>query len=503
MPDQPSPRDTAEAALLSECWDAVLSYADLCTAGSTAAGELAAEAFALGLREVRAADAGASRGRRTPRLPALPLMLTAVRTTAAAWEAAGLGDRLDPGLRLWLDSPRAARYCGPPLHRPPALRALRDLQEADAALLWLAEVEALPLVVVARRLGLDPARVSEELEQVRGLFRDRCRRDHLDTPMDPECRGYARLLDVVTRPAMPVETPEDLSRHLAACATCAEAAACLRLRADTLPAALAGGVIGWGGLAYLERRRRAADVRLGARGPAAGAADRDPRAEGAGRARLVRGGLLATAVALSALALAVSLMPFGGAASDAARDDADRRAVADPRAVPPPAGRPPAPARATASPSGRSAASGAAPGSGRHATGPQPQGTPSAAATGDASGPAATARGCRVRYDLVDRWPGGFQAAVTVTTAGALETWRIGWTFGDGPRITQMWDATVAQSGSRVTATSVAYNRSVAAGGTLSFGFIASGPAGPSGAGDAAGGGPCGFTLDGHACHLN
>ncbi|MER6980892.1 cellulose-binding protein, partial [Streptomyces carpinensis] len=104
MSEQPSPRDATEAALSSECWDAVLSYADLCTAGTAAARELAAEAFALGLREVRAADAGASRGRRTPRLPAIPLMLTAVRTTAAAWEAGGLGHRLDPDLRLWLNS---------------------------------------------------------------------------------------------------------------------------------------------------------------------------------------------------------------------------------------------------------------------------------------------------------------------------------------------------------------------------------------------------------------
>ncbi|MFB7597284.1 cellulose-binding protein, partial [Streptomyces sp. NPDC056160] len=343
MPDQPSPQDAAETVLPAEYWDAVLSYADLCTAGSPAAGELAREAFALGLREVRAAGAGAARGRRTPRLPALPLMLTAVRTTAAAWEAAGLGDRLDPDLRLWLNSPQAARYPGPPLQRPPALRALRDLQEADAALLWLAEVEALPLVVVARRLGLDPATVSEELEQVRALFRDRCRRNRLDTPMDTECRGYVRLLDAVTRSEPPVQTPEDLSRHLATCVPCAQAAACLRPHAGTLPAALAGGVLGWGGLAYLERRRRAAEVRVGARRPAAGPGRREPAEEGAGRARLVRGGLLVTAVALSVLALTVSLMPFGGEGGDAGHGDADRQAVADSSIGPSPAGGAPAP----------------------------------------------------------------------------------------------------------------------------------------------------------------
>ncbi|MGW1473447.1 cellulose-binding protein, partial [Streptomyces olivaceus] len=57
MPDAPSPKDAAEAALLAESRDTVLSYADLCTAGSEAAARLAAEALDQGLREVRAAEA--------------------------------------------------------------------------------------------------------------------------------------------------------------------------------------------------------------------------------------------------------------------------------------------------------------------------------------------------------------------------------------------------------------------------------------------------------------
>src|SRR3954451_1617240 len=106
MPDLPTPKDAAEAALFSECWDAVLSYADLCTGGTAAATQLATEAFALGIREVRAADTRAAEiraaetraprgtGRRPPRLPAIPLLLTAVRTTAAEWDAGGQGDDL-------------------------------------------------------------------------------------------------------------------------------------------------------------------------------------------------------------------------------------------------------------------------------------------------------------------------------------------------------------------------------------------------------------------------
>lgn len=128
----------------------VLSYADLCTSGSAAATQLATEAFTHGIREARALGSGTKgTGRRTPRLPRIPLLLTSVRTTAAAWEEHGQGHRLDPDLRLWLNSGKAARYTGPPLHRPLALRGLRDMQEPDAALLWLAEVEALPLPAVA------------------------------------------------------------------------------------------------------------------------------------------------------------------------------------------------------------------------------------------------------------------------------------------------------------------------------------------------------------------
>ncbi|MEU6404815.1 cellulose binding domain-containing protein [Streptomyces sp. NPDC046985] len=490
MPEQPSPQDAAEAALLSECWDPVLACADLCTAGSAVAGELAAEAFALGLREVRAADAGASRGRRTPRLPAIPLMLAAVRTTAASWESRGLGQRLDPDLRLWLNSEKADRYTGPPPLRPLALRGLRDLPETDAALLWLTEVEALPPSVTARRLGLDPATVSGELDQVRALFRDRCHRNHLDTPMDAECRSYARLLDAVTRSTPVAEAPEDLSRHLAGCVSCAEAAACLRLHGGGLPAALAGGVIGWGGLAYLERRRRAAEARLGPPG-AADQESGDPRAAaGSDRARRVRGGLLAAAVALSALALTVSLMPFGGADDAAAHGDESPRQVADrdvasPTAAPP-ARRTPgtaAPSHSASRPPSRWPHPRATETAAGRGGGPEPQDVPSSTA-GAGAPPSAprptpppspgTPPDCAVHYAVASQWPAGFQVSVTVTTAASLDDWQLAWSFRDGQRVGQTWDATSAQDGAYVTASAASYNRSVSAGGAVSFGFIGS-----------------------------
>ncbi|MFF5574316.1 cellulose binding domain-containing protein [Streptomyces luteogriseus] len=493
MPDLPTPQDATEAALFSECWDAVLAYADLCTSGSTAAAQLGREAFAHGIREARAAETGPVRGtaRRPARLPRIPLLLTSVRTTAAAWEEEGQGHKLDPDLRLWLNSDKAARYTGPPLQRPLALRGLRDLQQADAELLWFTEVEALPLSVVARRLGLDPAGAAEELQQVRTLFRDRCHRNHLDTPMDARCRSYARLLDAVTRSAA-AETPGDLSRHLATCVQCAEAAACLRLHGGALPGALAGGVIGWGGLAYLERRRRAAEVRLGAGRP--GSADKvagEPE-DGEQKARVARNGLLVAAVLVSVLALGVSLMPFGGGGDDlGASGGADRQPVADPAPPLPSApSLPPAtskPADRTTQGTKRPEKSGKPEARNRHT---EPQGTSSSTERtepDESSDPV-----CRVEYDLVNQWPDGFQATVTVTSAEALDSWRVAWSFRDGQKVGQMWDASVSQDGSRVTATAAEYNKSVPAGGDLAFGFLASwhGKNSP----------PYDFEVNGHAC---
>ncbi|MET8827901.1 cellulose-binding domain-containing protein [Streptomyces sp. NPDC004610] len=496
MADLPTPQNSTEAAEFDESWDTVLSYADLCTAGSDAAAELATEAFAHGIRETRT-GAGRGAGRRPAALPRLPLLLGAVRDTAADWERRGQGHRLDPELRLWLTSAQADRFSGPPPQLPLALRGLQDMQRPDAALLWLTEVESLPLPVVAARLELDPAGITEERAEVRALFRDRCLRNHLDRPMDAQCRGYARMLDAVTRTAV-ADTPEDLSHHLARCPHCAEAAACLRVHGGGLPAALAGGILGWGGLAYLERRRRAAEVRLAA-GRAACTGSRTasrPR-----RVRLLRGGLVAGAVLVSLIALGVSLMPFGGAKSDAAArgEGADRAPAADPEtAEPDPAAeitaRSPAP-----EPSGTPPPS-PTPSPSHHAPEPEPQGTSTAtggtgadettgatgapgaappgadatpdAATADPTPPQTQDPTCRADYEVTSEWSTGFEAVIKVTTERTLDDWTLAWDFRDGQRISQMWDAHPEQRGSRVTVEAARYNRAVPAGASLTFGFI-------------------------------
>ena len=82
--------------------------------------------------------------------------------------------------------------------------------------------------------------------------------------------------------------------------------------------------------------------------------------------------------------------------------------------------------------------------------------------------------GARATYSVTNAWDGGFQATVTVT-AGAtpIQGWRVAWTFPNGQVITQLWNGSHTQSGANVTVTNAAYNGALPAGGSTTFGFIA------------------------------
>ena len=69
----------------------------------------------------------------------------------------------------------------------------------------------------------------------------------------------------------------------------------------------------------------------------------------------------------------------------------------------------------------------------------------------------------------------GMAKATFGTGTTALSGWKVGWTFGGNQTISNAWNATVTQSGSAVTARSAAYNGSVPAGGSTTFGFVANG----------------------------
>ncbi|MFF3445634.1 cellulose binding domain-containing protein [Streptomyces sp. NPDC002667] len=83
---------------------------------------------------------------------------------------------------------------------------------------------------------------------------------------------------------------------------------------------------------------------------------------------------------------------------------------------------------------------------------------------------------CSVTYRITNQWQGGFQADVTLTDTGsaAWTGWTLGWSFADGQKVTQLWNADYTQSGTAVTARNVGWNANVAAGSSVGFGLTGS-----------------------------
>ncbi|WP_218133980.1 cellulose binding domain-containing protein [Lentzea fradiae] len=118
-----------------------------------------------------------------------------------------------------------------------------------------------------------------------------------------------------------------------------------------------------------------------------------------------------------------------------------------------------------------------------------------ALATGGAvSATTSSAAGCQVDYTIGSQWPGGFGAAVTVTNLGSpVNGWQVGWTFAGDERITQLWNGSVSQSGTRVSVSNASWNGAVGTGATVSFGFNANSGGSPAV--------PSAFTLNGVVCN--
>jgi endoglucanase len=103
------------------------------------------------------------------------------------------------------------------------------------------------------------------------------------------------------------------------------------------------------------------------------------------------------------------------------------------------------------------------------------------------------AGGCSAAYSVTNSWSTGFTASVTVTNKGsAISSWTVTLTLPSGETVTNLWSGTYTQSGSTVTVKDAGYNGSVAANGTLNFGFQASDSGTPGTASS--------FTLNGAAC---
>lgn len=440
----------------SEHWDAVLCYAEICTVASANAVQLATEACDQALRKIREL-----RAKNTLPPTWFPILLGAVRATTAAWLARGDGDRLHPGLYSRLTA-RAADPATARRRQPLALRAFQGMREPDRCLLWYVEVESAPAGAVAKILGSVPADAEAEVARVRQVFRQRCLRAHVKALRNETCRGYSRLLEVATRTPHSPSCP-DLDRHLAQCDDCSEAGACLALHRGELPGALAVGLLGWGGLAYLEARRRAATD-----GAYSGRRARRLQARQISRGCAGRSKAAGIVALLAAAALLTFLMT--------PTDTSSKSEVAMPVAPSVSSSRDqvgggtPAPTE-EASPSSSADKSRSAPppshggmdeiGDGR--PGPEPPRKPPAPA-------------CKAHYKLVHQWEDGFRADVMVTYNRPVDGWQLTWSFSGGQHISQMWSGRYRQYGPRVTVHPVDYNNHVAAGQSFTVGFLADMP---------------------------
>nr|ALR99813.1 cellulase [Thermoactinospora rubra] len=114
---------------------------------------------------------------------------------------------------------------------------------------------------------------------------------------------------------------------------------------------------------------------------------------------------------------------------------------------------------------------------------PRPTGTPKPSPTAK---PTSTPTGtptsaCTALYRVMDTWPGGFRADVTITGTGssAISGWAVKWTFGKGERVTQLWNADHVVQGDTVAARDLGWNGALKPGQSAAFGFIGSSTGAP------------------------
>jgi hypothetical protein len=107
-------------------------------------------------------------------------------------------------------------------------------------------------------------------------------------------------------------------------------------------------------------------------------------------------------------------------------------------------------------------------GDGTGTTTPPPTTTPT---------PPSASGACTASESVVNSWPGGFQATVTVNDTGTspITGWTVDGTFAGGQTVATSWDTTLTPAGSGFSAVNASYNGTVAAGGSTTFGLTVNG----------------------------
>jgi dienelactone hydrolase len=86
---------------------------------------------------------------------------------------------------------------------------------------------------------------------------------------------------------------------------------------------------------------------------------------------------------------------------------------------------------------------------------------------------------CAATYRTVNSWTGGYQGEVTVRAgSSAITGWTVRWTLSTGQAITQLLGGTLSTSGTAATVRNAAWNGTLTADATTTFGFIGTGSPG-------------------------
>ncbi len=101
---------------------------------------------------------------------------------------------------------------------------------------------------------------------------------------------------------------------------------------------------------------------------------------------------------------------------------------------------------------------------------------------------------CQVSYSVTGSWPGGFQAAISITNNGSpITSWTLAFAFPGDQQVSSGWNGTFSQSGRNVTIANASYNGSLGTGASTSVGF--------TGTYTSSNADPTAFTLNGVACN--
>jgi endo-1,4-beta-xylanase len=97
------------------------------------------------------------------------------------------------------------------------------------------------------------------------------------------------------------------------------------------------------------------------------------------------------------------------------------------------------------------------------------------------SGPTGGTGSCNASYSVSNSWQGGFNGTVTVNAgSSAINGWTVHLTLPSGVTIQSLWNGTNTGTSGAITVKNAAYNASLGAGASTSFGFSAIGNSSPT-----------------------